>query len=506
MTRGYRQLLGAGVIGAVLTVSALAPPSALGSFPGQNGRIAWDDHEDVYSLNPDGSGTTQLTASPSSDRSPEWSPDGQRILFTSNRDGLGFQVYVMNADGSAQTRLTDPPGGAGDPAWAPDGRRIVFARAGNLWVMDADGTNQTQIAARPGTEWNPDWSPDGSRIAFNYDNWIWSIRPDGTGLREITHQPVGDVIASESPDSSPDGSRLVYIEIASPPPSDISTCRSIHTVRPDGTGDTTVVPTTCEPGGTDVNFYTDPAWSPDGQRIASGDLSVLFTVRVDGSDYAELPGTWSIRTSWQPLPVNTPSSYARPKSANRAQVSLVPTYNACVAPNREHGPPLAFGSCAPPQPGSPNLRVQSDGGPARSTGVFHLQAVPGTPGGDDDTTAELRFNLTNVMRASDLSEYDGELLATAEVRLTDKEGVVSQTGQDFRLEFVVPCVPTAAETDKSSCGLFTSLDAVVPGATPERTRAIWELDQVKVYDGGPDEDADTTADNSLFAVQGVFIP
>jgi len=52
----------------------------------------------------------------------------------------------------------------------------------------------------------------------------------------------------------------------------------------------------------------------------------------------------------------------------------------------------------------------------------------------------------------------------------------------------------------------TDLDAVLPGATPEGTRAIWQLDQVKVYDGGPDEDADTEGDNSLFAVQGVFVP
>jgi hypothetical protein len=51
----------------------------------------------------------------------------------------------------------------------------------------------------------------------------------------------------------------------------------------------------------------------------------------------------------------------------------------------------------------------------------------------------------------------------------------------------------------------TSADAVLPGAIQEGTRMIWALDRVRVYDGGPDGDADT-ADNSLFATQGVFVP
>jgi hypothetical protein len=47
---------------------------------------------------------------------------------------------------------------------------------------------------------------------------------------------------------------------------------------------------------------------------------------------------------------------------------------------------------------------------------------------------------------------------------------------------------------------------VIPGSTPEGTRAVWALDQVKVYDGGPDEVAATEAGNSLYATQGLFVP
>jgi hypothetical protein len=78
--------------------------------------------------------------------------------------------------------------------------------------------------------------------------------------------------------------------------------------------------------------------------------------------------------------------------------------------------------------------------------------------------------------------------------------------KDFPVEWDVPCMPSAEELDKSLCDMATTLDAVIPGAAAERTRAIWALDQVKVYDGGPDEDGATTGDNSLFATQGVFVP
>ena len=63
--------------------------------------------------------------------------------------------------------------------------------------------------------------------------------------------------------------------------------------------------------------------------------------------------------------------------------------------------------------------------------------------------------------------------------------------QDFPLEWTVPCTVTTSTIDGASCDLGTELDALVPGATPERTRAIWQLDQVQVYDGGADQNGDT---------------
>jgi hypothetical protein len=69
----------------------------------------------------------------------------------------------------------------------------------------------------------------------------------------------------------------------------------------------------------------------------------------------------------------------------------------------------------------------------------------------------------------------------------------------------VPCAATADPARGSTCALATTVDAVTPGAAQEGKRAVWELGQVQVLDGGPDGDV-STSDNSLFAVQGVFVP
>jgi dipeptidyl aminopeptidase/acylaminoacyl peptidase len=298
----------------------------------------------------------------------------------------------------------------------------------------------------------PDFSPDGSKVLYTAGDRLWSVNVDGTGLTDLGHGHRGRW--------SPDGTKIVFTDGA----------RDIYIMDADGSNRT------------------------------------LLDTRFDDLEGRPTRSLWP---DWQPLPVNTPSSYARPKSANRVQFSLVPAYEPCVEPNRAHGPPLAFPSCAPPAPGSSALTVGvGDGHPAaaRSIGSVRLKVTPGVPGGVDDTTGRVRLNITNVMRASDLSEYSGELRGSVRIRVTDVEGDVSSTTQDFPLEFTVPCVPTDSTLDGATCTLGTDLDAIVPGATPEGTRAVWQLDQAKVYDGGPDEDADTPADNSLFAVQGVFVP
>jgi hypothetical protein len=193
-------------------------------------------------------------------------------------------------------------------------------------------------------------------------------------------------------------------------------------------------------------------------------------------------------------------SYPRPKGATPLRVPLVPAYAPCNAPNRTHGAPLAFGSCAPPAQTSPNLTVgtpDANGRTANSIGSVRLDAVTGD--------VMLTASLTDVRDRSTLADYTGELEQRTSVRLTDGAGIAPMTVQDFAFPATVPCGATSATGVGATCALSTSFDALLPGAVTDGARAIWELGDVQVTDGGSDGVA-ATADNSLFARQGVFIP
>ena len=78
------------------------------------------DNEEIFTMNPDGSGRTRLTDITGNDHwPPTWSPDGGRIAFTSDGTARAGEIYMMNADGSCLTRLTDDPADDAFPAWRP---------------------------------------------------------------------------------------------------------------------------------------------------------------------------------------------------------------------------------------------------------------------------------------------------------------------------------------------------------------------------------------------------
>src|SRR6266508_4005238 len=91
-----------------------------------SGRIVFDDFQDVWSVNADGTGLRRLTRSPWPEFDPSWSPDGRFIAYRSEPHGHP-QLWVMNADGSGQHRLTRD---GGFPAWSPDGSMIAYAPGG----------------------------------------------------------------------------------------------------------------------------------------------------------------------------------------------------------------------------------------------------------------------------------------------------------------------------------------------------------------------------------------
>lgn len=146
---------------------------------------------DIYVMSQNVGAALPLTTSRGYDEWPVWSPDGQRIAFVSDRDG-NVEIYVMNSDGSNQQRLTDNPADDWPAAWSPDGRRLVFAsnRDGNwnLYVLDSTGDNISRLTNDPGDEREPVWSPDGRIITFaanSNGNWdIYSLPAPGSAPAE----------------------------------------------------------------------------------------------------------------------------------------------------------------------------------------------------------------------------------------------------------------------------------------------------------------------------------
>jgi TolB protein len=175
-----------------------------------------DGDDELYRMDPDGSGeTVRLTNSPALDQNPVFSPDGTKIAFASNRSG-NFDVYLMDAfdrdgDGNGDNviRLTTSPAGDAWPEFSPDGTKLAFGsnRDGDVDVytmnaapenaqtnVPANRTNARAVTNASGAtvatneRW-PAWSPDGNKLAmwsgigsaFGADAAIWVINADGSG-------------------------------------------------------------------------------------------------------------------------------------------------------------------------------------------------------------------------------------------------------------------------------------------------------------------------------------
>ena len=134
--------------------------------------------------------------------------------------------------------------------------------------------------------------------------------------------------------------------------------------------------------------------------------------------------------------------------------------------------------------------------------------IPGVAGGADDADVKFTFSFTDVRLKSTLADYAGQVQATTTVQITDRlNGPATDEPATGSVDFpiTVPCAGTGSTSIGSTCSISTSFDAVNPGSVTEIKRSIWQLDRIRVNDGGADGLVSTTP-NTLFAVQGVFIP
>jgi Tol biopolymer transport system component len=294
-----RRLLLLSAFWAGLVLLVALPAGA--TYPGANGKIAFSTDQngngsgpsDIYTVNPNGSGETQLTHGEFGRASaPNWSPGGSKIAFGGDISGSS-QLYVMDANGNgghllfadpgnwdsgphyspngskiafsscgatgctidviasdgsgSATVLTSPPWNAFNPSWSPDASKIAFESNQDglldaVWVMNAsDGSNQQRLTAPALEAGYPDWSPDGKHIIFQdlccvFGTNIWVMNTDGSGQKQITHMPTHhqDGFAHYSPDGKKIvlGADLAYKN---------GCCNDLYTMDPNGTHKTKIV-------------------------------------------------------------------------------------------------------------------------------------------------------------------------------------------------------------------------------------------------------------------------
>jgi Tol biopolymer transport system component len=432
------------------------------------------------------------------------SDNGRWVVFESAATNLSpddadptRDLYVRDLQAHTTTLVTRASGatgpkangGSGGPEISGDGRFVAFySFATNLHPDDTDSsadifvrdlqTDTTALASRAGgangeagngESLDPSLSADGRLVGFSSS--AWNLHPD---------DPV-------SPPHIPDG-RDSYVR-------DLQTHTTILVSRANG------------PDGAKGNrLSTQTSLSGDGRYAAFGTVASNLAPDDPDTDIGDVyvRDLQDHITSLEGRATPGYARYVRPKGASPLRTPLVPAVHECTTPNRAHAPPLAHGSCSPVVQHSTNLTIGiGDGNPAlaRSVGHVLVRVIAGD--------VPIALNITNVMSLSDLSDYTGELEGRLQLRITDRQNGPAQgeegTTEDLGLTFPANCVATSSTLDGATCSASTSANALVPGFATDGKRVVIAIDRVRVFDGGPDGDADTP-DNSLFAVQGIFVP
>ena len=234
------------------------------------------------------------------DYSPDVSPDGTRIAYTTLRQSTGsafsrvhsFEIVTSALDGSDVRRLTENESLETNPVWSPDGTRIAFlSDRGNsvgrfrLYTMAADGSDVRSVAPSLRASGDPPvWSPNGELLAFyaleepdsedgGYKSVLYTIRSDGSELARLSEM-VATRQAPDLPAWSPDGSRIAFTHRQ-------EDGRSIYIVDYDGDNPRKLI---------DARTGA-PYWSPDGSEILYFSNGLLSAVPIDGSEVRVLAET-----------------------------------------------------------------------------------------------------------------------------------------------------------------------------------------------------------------------
>ncbi len=273
----------------------------------QTNKPAWilfETNDGAFITNADGTNLTRLPV-PATQRYLRWSPDGQKVAFTSLEAVDVFNLYVMDADGANVTRLTDHLAEDQYPVWSPDGRRIAFTSRvlsnHHIYVVNRDGTNLIELkpdvaedtVSGSGNQ-APVWSPNGQKIGF-VSNQKQGLQPyiidaDGTDPVELPD----DAGMTFDLTWSPDGRQVAFSSLTRP-----KTDRHLYVMDADGTDKTNLTQ------GSGLTSAYAIMWSPKGEQIlfSSGEMGEagIYVINADGTNLTRLTdeamsawyGVWS---------------------------------------------------------------------------------------------------------------------------------------------------------------------------------------------------------------------
>ncbi|SEM85715.1 cell wall-binding repeat-containing protein [Lihuaxuella thermophila] len=251
--------------------------------------------EDIFVMNPDGTGVVNLTDDEMRSYYADVSPDGNKIVFVSDNLDPSYphdqEIFVINADGSNLRQLTRNDVNDRLPQWSPDGSTISYESIGtgatsDIFVMNADGSNPRNLTQTADIyEHAPRWSPDG-RISFTSYNKaldpikedIFVMNADGTGKKQLTNNP--HRVTDSSPAWSADGRTLYFVRQAPDPYDNMK--YHIYKMNADGTQPVILYTSAANVSGVRL--------SPDGQKLAFNEVMSqypyrerIFTISVDGT-------------------------------------------------------------------------------------------------------------------------------------------------------------------------------------------------------------------------------
>jgi len=257
--------------------------------------------KEMYAVDFDGANVQKLTDEKSVILSPDWSPDGRFIVYTSYKEH-NPDLILLDPDGRRHRRpLLRLPGINSAPAWSPDGSKIslVLSKDSNSEIYILNRWRKlTRLTRHFNIDTSPTWSPDGKQIAFTSDR-SGTGRPqiyimdaasgDRTGVKRITFQSR----YNDNPSWSPDGDKIAFTSMV----------KHNFQIRLYNTETRKTTNVTSGPGSKE-----EPTWSPDGQflayRLTRGRQSSIHIKRVGGKESRQLTflPEGGVSPTWSPYP------------------------------------------------------------------------------------------------------------------------------------------------------------------------------------------------------------